>query len=124
MRFGLCAANALRTTAGSEKMDFVQIEILGFVAGATNLCSSVPQLLSNLRNPQLARSQSMSRNCLQCAGNGLWLLYGASTGSLSMTTFAALGCGMAGLLVRQTRQAQRGSLPNSRPAQMPLAPLA
>lgn len=90
-------------------MDMIQIEILGFVASATNLFSSVPQLLANLRNPQLACGQSVSRNCFQCAGNGLWMLYGVTVGSLSMTTFATLGCVMAGGLVFQTLRAKTHS---------------
>lgn len=83
-------------------MELLHIEILGFVAGATNLFSSVPQLLANLKNPQFACGQSASRNCLQCAANALWLGYGLSVGSISMAIFAALGCLMAGILVRQT----------------------
>lgn len=90
-------------------MDMICIEILGFVAGATNLFSSVPQLLANLRNPQLASGQSVSRNCFQCAGNSLWMLYGVSVDSASMTTFATLGCAMAGGLIFQTMRAKRSA---------------
>ncbi len=88
-------------------MEMVFIEILGFVAGATTLTSSVPQLIANLRNQDLARAQSLARNCLQAAGNALWFTYGASVGSTSMVTFAALGCGMASCLALQTYRVQR-----------------
>lgn len=87
-------------------MDMICIEILGFLAGATTLFSSIPQLWANLRNPNLASGQSISRNCFQCAGNALWLLYGISAGSESMTTFASLGCVMAGGLIFQTASAK------------------
>lgn len=88
-------------------MEMVHIEILGFAAGATTLISSVPQLIANLRNPDLAYGQSLSRNCLQSTGNALWLLYGASVGSTSMVTFAGLGCLMASCLAFQTFRVQR-----------------
>ncbi len=98
-------------------MDNVQLEILGFVAGVTNLTSSVPQLYANLCNPGFASQQSAARNCLQCAGNVLWLAYGLQMGSTSMTTFALLGALMAGTLALQTltggafgRQQKRASV--------------
>lgn len=87
-------------------MDLLHIELLGFFAGATNLFSSVPQLVANFRNPQLATGQNVARNCYQCAGNFLWLVYGATVGSVSMTTFATLGCIMAGALIFQTAKAK------------------
>ncbi len=40
-------------------MDFFFIEMLGFAAGATTLVSSVPQLIANLRNQDLALGQSL-----------------------------------------------------------------
>lgn len=83
-------------------MDQVSLEVLGFVAGATNLMSSVPQLYANLRNPLLVSGQSATRNLLQCAGNILWLAYGMQIGSVAMTTFALLGTIMAGALALQT----------------------
>ena len=76
------------------------------MAGATTLCSSVPQLLANLRTPELARAQSAARNCLQCGGNLLWLVYGGLVGSIAMTTFAGLGCAMAAILCVQTLRAK------------------
>jgi len=88
-------------------MEMTLIEVLGFAAGGTTLISSLPQLLANLRNEELARSQSLSRNCLQSAGNALWLAYGISAGSVSMVTFAALGFLMAGGLAFQTYSVQR-----------------
>lgn len=88
-------------------MDPIFIEMLGFVAGATNLASSVPQLLANLREPDLARGQSPARNAFQCAGNLMWLIYATQVGSIAMTTFAGLGCAMAGLLLAQTFGARR-----------------
>ena len=87
-------------------MMLVSIEFLGFAAGATTLVSSVPQLIGNLRNRDLARSQSLARNCLQSAGNALWFLYGASVGSESMITFAGLGFLMASCLAYQTYRVQ------------------
>ena len=91
-------------------MDIVLIEILGFAAGATTLISSVPQLIANLRDQDLALGQSLSRNCLQSAGNALWFLYGASVGSTSMLTFAGLGCLMASCLAFQTYRVQRKAI--------------
>lgn len=87
-------------------MDIFFIEMLGFAAGATTLVSSVPQLIANLRNQNLALGQSLSRNCLQCTGNALWFIYGASVGSISMVTFAGLGCLMASCLALQTYRVQ------------------
>ena len=83
-------------------MDPILVEMLGFAAGATNLASSVPQLLANLREPGLARGQSQARNAFQCAGNLMWLIYAIPVGSIAMMTFAGLGCAMAGLLLAQT----------------------
>ncbi len=83
-------------------MDMFFIEMLGFIAGATTLVSSVPQLIANLRDKELARGQSLFRNLLQAIGNALWFLYGASVGSTSMVTFAGLGCFMAICLALQT----------------------
>lgn len=88
-------------------MEVIFIEMLGFAAGATTLISSVPQLIANLRDHDLALGQSLSRNCLQSAGNALWFLYGASVGSTSMVTFAGLGCLMASCLAFQTHRVQR-----------------
>lgn len=99
-------------------MDMVQIEILGFCAGATTLVSSVPQLVANLRNPHLARGQSSLRNWFQSTGNGLWMVYGLSVGSVSMTTFAALGSLMAGSLLIQTLRAQSTGQPSAAPARV------
>ena len=98
-------------------MELFSLEMLGFVAGATNLMSSVPQLAANLRNPALASGQSLWRNCLQCAGNALWMIYGLSVGSVSMTTFAALGCLMAGGLMAQILRTEHhgsGAKPRAR----------
>ena len=83
------------------------VEILGFAAGFTNLVSSIPQLLANLRNPGAAAKQSASRNACQCAGNGMWLVYGVTVGSIAMSTFSTLGCIMAGALLWQVRHAKR-----------------
>lgn len=83
------------------------IELIGLLAGLTNLVSSVPQLAANLRNPELARGQSAARNACQCAGNALWLVYGLSIGSFAMTLFSSLGCMMAGLLLWQVLSAAR-----------------
>lgn len=88
-------------------MGMEMIEVLGFAAGATTLISSAPQLVANMRNQDLARGQSLARNCLQSAGNGLWFVYGASVGSTSMLTFAGLGCLMASCLAFQTHRVQR-----------------
>ena len=92
-------------------MDTVSIELLGFAAGLINLTSSVPQLVANLRNPDCAAKQSASRNALQCAGNGMWLAYGISVGSMSMTTFSSLGCLMAGTLFWQVLKAKLAGTP-------------
>ena len=96
-------------------MEVFTLEALGFAAGATNLYSSVPQLVANFRNPELVRGQNVSRNCYQFAGNALWLAYGLSAGSVSMTVFAGLGCAMAGALCTQTLKVNRtGPLARSR----------
>ena len=87
-------------------MDVMFVEALGFAAGATTLVSSVPQLIANLRDQALALGQSLSRNCLQAAGNALWFVYGTSVGSASMITFAGLGCLMASCLALQTYRVQ------------------
>lgn len=88
-------------------MELAYIEILGFAAGATTLVSSAPQLIANLRNPDLARMQSLARNGLQAAGNMLWFVYGASVGSTSMITFSGFGFLMASCLAFQTYRVQR-----------------
>ncbi|MEO9826181.1 MAG: hypothetical protein ABJF50_17405 [Paracoccaceae bacterium] len=92
-------------------MDAVSVELLGFAAGLINLVSSVPQLLANLRKPDCAATQSASRNALQCAANSMWLAYGISVGSVSMTTFSALGCLMAGILFWQVLKAKLAGMP-------------
>ncbi len=99
-------------------MEMLSIELLGFAAGAVNLFSSVPQLLANLRNPDLARGQSVLRNAFQCAGNALWLIYGLKVGSIAMATFALLGCLMACILLMQTLKSktQRHKRPEAPPA--------
>lgn len=92
-------------------MDVVSVELLGFAAGLMNLTSSLPQLVANLRNPDCAAQQNAARNALQCAGNGMWLAYGISVGSMSMTTFSSLGCLMAGTLLWQVLKAKQVSTP-------------
>ena len=89
----------------------VSVELLGFAAGLTNLASSVPQLVANLRAPDCAAKQSASRNAFQCAGNAMWLGYGVSLGSLPMMAFSTLGCAMAGLLLWQVVKAKTGARP-------------
>lgn len=98
-------------------MEIMLIELLGFAAGAITLVSSIPQLIANLRNRELAMAQSLSRNCLQSAGNALWLGYGATVGSASMVTFASLGCLMAGCLALQTYSVQKRSRRSRHPQQ-------
>lgn len=88
-------------------MDIMFVETVGFAAGATTLVSSVSQLIANLRDQALALGQSLSRNCLQSAGNALWFVYAISVGSTSMITFAGLGCLMASCLALQTYRVQR-----------------
>ena len=113
-------------------MDAMFVEMLGFVAGATTLFSSVPQLLANLRDPDLARGQSAARNALQGGGNAMWLLYALSVGSIAMTTFASLGSLMALALLTQTLRikgeaAQAASpllIPQGFTSQMPAKPPA
>lgn len=85
----------------------IHLEILGFMAGLTNLISLLPQLLANLRNRAAAASQNAARNACQCAGNGMGLAYGLSVGSLAMTTFSLLGSVMAGALMWQVWAAKR-----------------
>ena len=85
-------------------MCLIVIELVGFFAGLTNLVSSVPQLIANIRNPKSASGQSACRNALQCAGNGMWLYYGLSIGSMAMATFSTLGCAMAALLFWQVHR--------------------
>ncbi len=87
-------------------MEPIFVEALGFAAGATTLVSSVPQLIANLMDQDLARGQSLSRNCLQATGNALWIAYGTSVGSTSMMIFAGLGCLMASCLAFQTCRVQ------------------
>lgn len=101
-------------------MELMMIEVLGFAAGAITLVSSIPQLVANLRNRELAMAQSLSRNCLQSTGNALWLGYGVTVGSASMVTFATLGCLMAGCLALQTHSVQKGNRQN-RQRQPPIA---
>ena len=88
-------------------MCFLMIELVGFVAGLTNLVSSVPQLIANLRHPERAANQDASRNAFQAAGNGMWLYYGVSVGSIAMTTFSTLGCLMAAALFWQVLKSHR-----------------
>lgn len=83
-------------------MDTYLIEVLGFLAGFTTLCASLPQLLANLRDPKRACAQSPARNALQSAGNALWLVYAMSTGSIAMMCFSTLGCLMGLALLAQT----------------------
>lgn len=84
----------------------IYVELLGFMAGLTNLLSSVPQLLANLKAPECAAQQSAARNVCQAAGNGMWLFYGVAIGSVAMTTFSTLGCAMAATLFVQVRKAK------------------
>ena len=88
-------------------MCFIFVELVGFVAGLTNLVSSIPQLIANLRNPNSAAQQSAARNACQAAGNGMWLVYGLTVGSLAMSTFSTLGTLMAGALLIQVHRARR-----------------
>lgn len=104
-------------------MELIYLEALGFAAGAVNLTSSVPQLIANLRNPALARNQSAARNACQAAGNGLWLAYGVTVGSVAMSTFSALGCLMAATLLAQVLMQTKASGAQRRPVhQIVLAP--
>lgn len=103
MSSALPKASAHCTIVGAKRMDAAYTEVLRFVAGATNLNSSVPQLAANTRNPQLASGQSIPRKCLQCGGNALRVIYGGSVGYIAMTTFATLGCLMGRALMLQVR---------------------
>ena len=87
----------------------IYVEAVGFMAGLTNLMSSVPQLFANLKSPDCAASQSGLRNAFQAAGNGMWLVYGLAAGSIAMSTFSTLGCLMAGVLFWQVRRAKKAS---------------
>jgi len=82
-------------------MSNLTIEAIGLAAGLTSLLSSLPQMVANLRNPDMACQQSPARNAFQCAGNALWLVYGLSVGSLAMVLFSSLGIVMAGILLWQ-----------------------
>lgn len=84
----------------------IYVEAIGFLAGLTNLFSSVPQLIANLKSPDCAADQSAARNICQAAGNGMWLCYGLAIGSLAMSTFSTLGCAMAAALFLQVRKAK------------------
>ncbi|MEM9433187.1 MAG: hypothetical protein AAGA12_04640 [Pseudomonadota bacterium] len=88
-------------------MNPLTIEMIGLAAGLTNLSSSIPQLIANLRNPDAASKQSPSRNACQCAGNVLWLVYGIAVNSVAMMIFSTLGSVMAGLLLAQVLSAAR-----------------
>ncbi|MEM1360936.1 MAG: hypothetical protein AAGF94_04395 [Pseudomonadota bacterium] len=87
------------------------IEAIGLAAGLTNLVSSLPQLIANLKNPSDACKQSPLRNACQCLGNALWLVYGLSVGSFAMILFSSLGSLMAAALLWQvirSHQSRRG----------------
>ncbi|MDD9921468.1 MAG: hypothetical protein OXQ92_04175 [Boseongicola sp.] len=88
-------------------MDIWSLELIGLMAGATNLFSSVPQLVANLREPDRAHGQSPARNAYQCVGNALWLVYGTAIGSIAMMLFSTLGCLMATVLLCQVLKAHR-----------------
>ena len=60
-------------------MELMMIEVLGFAAGAITLVSSIPQLVANLRNRELAMAQSLSRNCLWNAPSELVRRYAYET---------------------------------------------
>ena len=87
----------------------IYIEALGFLAGLTNLMSSVPQLRANMKKPDCAANQSAARNACQATANVLWLVYGLAAGSVAMSTFSTLGLIMAALLFLQVRKAQKGA---------------
>lgn len=87
-------------------LDPFLVEIVGWSAGLTNLCSSVPQLLENLRKPSAAGHQNPLRNALQAGGNLQWFGYGWMIGSSVMCVFALLGFVMASWLLAQVLQAK------------------
>lgn len=88
----------------------MSIELVGWFAGTLLLLSSVPQLVANLRDRNLAKHQSPVRNLLQCGGNALWLVYAIVTDVPAMKVFAALGTLMAAALFIQVMNARRAEL--------------
>lgn len=82
-------------------------EVIGWVAGCLLLSSSLPQIIANLRHPNLARHQSPMRNLLQCIGNLLWLIYAMLFSITAMKVFASLGAVLAGALFIQVLRSRR-----------------
>lgn len=94
-------------TDGEKTICYRNIELIGIIGGLTNSLSSAPQLIDNLRIPDRAYGQNASRNTIQCLGNGKWLIYGVSIGSLAITTFSSLGSAMAAVLFWQVVRCKR-----------------
>jgi hypothetical protein len=67
---------------------------LGYVAGAIISTSALPRFIGIMRVPDLARAESLSRNSMLCAGNVLWVAYGALSGTIPITVM----CGIAAML--------------------------
>lgn len=87
-------------------MDENSFLFLGLLAGTLNMSSSIPQLVANIRNPELAKSQSPSRQALQMLGNLAWLGWGIGNSADEVMLFASLGSAMASILWFQTIRAR------------------
>lgn len=85
----------------------MNVELMSWCAGLLILFSSLPQILANLRSPEIAKHQSPWRNIFQCAGNLLWLLYAIHRDIQAMKVFASLGALFAFALFVQVLIARR-----------------
>lgn len=86
--------------------------VSGIAAGSLVALSSVPQILANRAGRSHADSQSLGRNILQGAGNGLWVAYGLSLSAWPLVAFATLSVALTGWLVVQqltARSRHRGA---------------
>ncbi len=79
----------------------MEYENLALLAGATITLASIPQIWTNLTDPEAAKKQSISRNALMVAGNAAWTFYGVQNGLTAVPLFCSINCLLIGVLLCQ-----------------------
>lgn len=74
---------------------------IGLTAGTLVALSTIPQIVTNWKDPSTTRFQSARRNALQLAGNTLWIIYGVCLLAWPLIIFATLSVILTGILIFQ-----------------------
>lgn len=80
-------------------MNEIVQESIGFLAGAIVTTAALPRVVEIIRNHDVARTESYSRNAMLVIGNLIWIVYGITGDALAVTVMCGLSAAFNGMIL-------------------------